>query len=213
MATLRSLEFALGVAAVCLFLATPPPPAASAGSKNRTRVVLVSPVSENGTKTKKGYRQKVGSGDCVPGSLVTGNPTFVRCFVGNLGHDPCWAIKTPGLPGRAICLTAPWLKSVLVVTTRRFLPPTTPTGRIFLAGPWGVELTSGEHCGATGSMPYTYDGSQVDYYCTPSSLRLLDYPDRKSGIWTFRAVRQVGSTAHFVAAGIVRVRAAYYAHG
>ena len=86
----------------------------------------------------------------------------------------------------------------------------TPTNKLFLAGPWGVELTGGQRCGASGSMPLMFRRKAVEY-CDPSKLRLLNYPDRRFPVWRFESVSQPGVPGNYIPSGTVQVRRAWYA--
>jgi hypothetical protein len=177
----------------------------------RTIVSRVDPVEAPGILAPGYVVSRSVQGDCVEGSLVIPNPTFVRCFTGHVGFDPCWPLVSQAPHASAVCLRAAWQRRVIEIQTRASLPPITSTDRLFLAGPWGVELTRGQRCGASGSIPFRFKRKAVEYYCDPSKLRLLNYPDRRFPLWRFESVLQRGAPGHYAPAGTVKVRRAWYA--
>jgi hypothetical protein len=146
-----------------------------------TDVEYLSPVNADGLRAGFNLVQTL-DGDCSGGSEAA-QTTAYRCFTGDLVIDPCWPDPATS-PDTVVCLTKPWSRDVTRINTASLPPPEAPAPTD-LDFPWGVELTTGEHCLISQGAHSTFNGRPIDYECDNSDLVLLRTPDRNEPLWTF----------------------------
>jgi hypothetical protein len=156
----------------------------AAGQPPGTRQVHVSPVTAAGARVA-GYRvtSRAAHAQCSQGSEAIGQA--YRCFAGNAVYDPCWAEKA-GSP-TVLCVADPWLRTAAELQVSSPLGPIPAEGGGGPGEPWGVQLAGGQRCVLAQGAHGSFDGTVVDYYCTPG-LSLLRGLDRSAATWTARSV-------------------------
>lgn len=182
----RWLALPLGAAAVSVLTAcgsgggaASPPTAAPP-----TQQVHVSPVTAAGLPVA-GYRvtARAANAQCSPGSEAIGQA--YRCFAGNAVYDPCWAEKAAA--PTVLCVTNPWLHTAARLRVSSPLEPIPAEGGGGPGEPWGIQLAGGQRCSLAQGAHGTFEGTVVDYYCTPG-LSLLRGLNRASATWTAHSV-------------------------
>lgn len=115
-----------------------------------------------------------------------------RCFFGNYVIDPCWAADYNSTPTRTVlCMPLPWSRDVVRLDTNGLPRPSGPVGHD-LGSPWGVQLASGEKCGAV-QPDREYRGRVVDHLCDMKSrLVLLGRIHRSREPWAFDSAIATG---------------------
>lgn len=171
----------------CLVAAAPALPASVAG---KTRIVVYSPFTMNGTLSKGVKVIRSVSGSCWEGSLASARSDAWRCMSGNEILDPCYsgAAKWVACPRTAFGNRV--VRLVLTKSLPRHGNKPLDTNR---SDPAEIVLASGVTCGFSTGATGSVGGLRLNYGCTNGAWLAGD-PDRTSTLWTILYLASINSS-------------------
>jgi hypothetical protein len=146
----------------------------------KTKVVVYSPFTINGTLSNGVNVIRTVSGSCWEASISSVRPDAWRCTSGNEIFDPCYS-------GTAKSVACPrsWSgdRVVRLVLTKRLPVNANPPLNTNKSDPLRIALANGVRCGFSGGATGTVAGHRLNYYCTNRAW-LVGSPNRRSQLWT-----------------------------
>lgn len=186
-----------------------------------TRVVFVAPVDRRGREVASDDLILAVHGACLPDDVLVPGPDYT-CYAGDDPNTtkiggPCWAVSDlPSYPDpyhhSALCTPQPWSTEVIEVDTSG-LPRSTAAylGRRF---PWGLQLTTGQHCQPAPGTGSDYRGRAMFWTCDGNPTLWVLLPiHQQSSLWTVDTARFIGlstGSSRIVAGPTVGVRTAWF---
>jgi hypothetical protein len=190
--TWRSIRFGAVLAGIAagLALLVPVGSVSAQPSSERTRIVVVDPVTAAGIAPGYQVVDTVHHSVCKRGVADISESLFTCWITQERSTGPCWAAPRPTGSGQAsaLCLRYPWGNKLIRVDVTRPLRPhagTTTTN----GPPWGLRFMGGMYCDVFGGAVGSFHGSPEFYACPHTRINALIPLDRTRALWTARTVR------------------------
>lgn len=153
---------------------------------SRTAIQLMRPLSTLSDDRNEAFAVVARfSGYCSRGSETDQSPHALRCYARSHGPiDPCFPSATAQ---QAVCISDPWSKGIVLVSTQRGLPVTHSLQREAVLKerrPWALELANGKRCAAVDGGTGTIAGLRIDYFCGSPDDGIVGSPDSSGEPWT-----------------------------